>query len=139
MFTHLHCHSHFSFGQGASSPEALVEAALRRGFTTLACTDTNGVWGAVEFQQVAESAGIRPLLGAQLVADGHELVVLAEDERGWGAICRLVSAIHWSEGSHWSGSEKSEESGKRLVRSRMISDLSDSSDLSDYFLADPFV
>lgn len=97
MFTHLHCHSHFSFGQGASSPEALVEAAIRRGFTTLACTDTNGVWGAVEFQQVAESAGIRPLLGAQLVADGHEVVVLAENERGWGAICRLVSAIHWSE------------------------------------------
>ncbi|HET9515448.1 MAG TPA: DNA polymerase III subunit alpha [Gemmatimonadales bacterium] len=120
MFSHLHCHSHFSFGQGASSPEALVEAAVRRGFTTLACTDTNGVWGAVEFQQMAESAGIRPLLGAQLVAEGQEVVVLAENERGWGTICRLVSAIHWSEGSE-KASEKSE----------IRFDLSDSSDLSD--------
>ena len=70
MFTHLHVHTHFSFGFGASSPEALVEAAIARGFRTLACTDTNGVYGAVEFQQAAESAGIRPILGAHLAARG---------------------------------------------------------------------
>ena len=72
MFAHLHSHTHFSFGQGASSPEALVEAAIRRGFSTLACTDTNGVWGAVDFQRVAESAGIRPILGAHLVWGNEE-------------------------------------------------------------------
>ncbi len=96
MFTHLHAHSYFSFGQGASSPEDLVAAAIQRGGTSLACTDTNGVWGAVDFQRAAESAGIRPILGAQLVADGEEAVVLAEDERGWGVVCRAVSALHWS-------------------------------------------
>ncbi|HVX88528.1 MAG TPA: PHP domain-containing protein, partial [Gemmatimonadales bacterium] len=96
MFTHLHTHSHFSFGQGASSPEALIAAAVRRGFTALACTDTNGVYGAVEFQRAAESAGIRPILGAHLVHGGEECVVLAEDERGWGTLCRVISAIHWS-------------------------------------------
>ena len=51
MFTHLHVHSHFSFGLGVSSPEALAEAAAERGFRALACTDTNGVYGAVEFQR----------------------------------------------------------------------------------------
>jgi error-prone DNA polymerase len=97
VFTHLHVHSCFSFGQGASSPDALVEAALRRGFTALACTDTNGVWGAVDFQRAAESAGVRPILGAQLVTDQGEAVLLAEDERGWAAICRAVSGWQWRE------------------------------------------
>src|ERR1041385_2820893 len=96
MFTHLHTHSHFSFGQGASRPEDLVEAAVARGFTSLACTDTNGVYGAVEFQKAAESAGIRPILGAHLIYGGEECVVLAEDERGWARLCRVISAIHWS-------------------------------------------
>ncbi len=98
MFTHLHVHTHFSFGIGASSPEALLAAAAARGFTTLACTDTNGVYGAVEFQQAAEAAGIRPILGAHLVAGGEAAVVLATDERGWGALCRAVTWVHWRAG-----------------------------------------
>ncbi len=97
-FTHLHTHSHFSFGFGASSPAALVEAAIARGFRTLACTDTNGVYGAVEFQQAAESAGIRPILGAHLQFGDQEAIVLATDEKGWGALCRAVTQIHWREG-----------------------------------------
>ena len=98
MFTHLHTHSHFSFGQGASSPEDLVAAAQARGFTALACTDTNGVYGAVEFQKATEGAGIRPILGAHLVHGGEECVALAEDERGWATLCRVISGIHWAQG-----------------------------------------
>jgi len=93
-FTHLHTHSHFSFGFGASSPEALVRSALDRGFRTLACTDTNGVYGAVAFQQAAEEAGLRPILGAHLAWEGQEAVALAVDERGWGALCRAITTIH---------------------------------------------
>ncbi len=95
MFTHLHVHSWFSFGLGASSPDALVTAAAERGFRALALTDTNGVYGAVAFQQACEAAGIRPILGAHLVANRQEAVVLAEDARGWAALCRAVTAIHW--------------------------------------------
>jgi error-prone DNA polymerase len=95
MFPHLHVHSHFSLGAGASSPEALVEAAVQRHIPALACTDTNGIYGAVEFQQSAEQAGVRPILGAHLVAGGQEAVVLAEDERGWAALCRAITGIHW--------------------------------------------
>ena len=51
MFAHLHVHSWFSMGTGVSSPEALVAAAVARGVPALACTDTNGVYGAIEFQQ----------------------------------------------------------------------------------------
>jgi DNA-directed DNA polymerase III PolC len=94
--THLHVHSHFSFGIGVSSPEALAEAAGLRGFQALACTDTNGVYGAVEFQRACAAAGVRPILGAHLVADGHEVVALAVDERGWAALCRAITRIHWT-------------------------------------------
>ena len=94
---HLHIHSHFSFGTGVSSPEVLVAAAAERGHRTLACTDSNGIYGAVEFQRACEAAGVRPILGAHLVTDHEETVALAIDERGWAALCRAVSAIHWAE------------------------------------------
>jgi len=99
MFTHLHVHSHFSFGLGVSSPDVLAQTAAKRGFRALACTDTNGVYGAVEFQRACETVGVRPILGAHLVtggrADCQEAVALAVDERGWGALCRAITAIHW--------------------------------------------
>jgi len=84
-------------GQGASSPEVMIAAASSSGFSALACTDTNGVYGAVEFQRAAEDAGIRPILGAHLVLDDEECVALAVDDAGWGAICRGITAIHWQQ------------------------------------------
>ncbi len=93
---HLHLHTHFSFGFGVSSPEILAAAAAERGFGALACTDTNGVYGAVEFQRAAEVAGVRPILGVHLVTGGEETVALATDERGWGALCRAVTRVHWA-------------------------------------------
>ena len=80
MFTHLHTHSHFSFGLGASSPEALAQAAAEHGFRALACTDTNGVYGAVEFQGACDAISVRSILGAHLVElllqKEHDVVVL---------------------------------------------------------------
>ena len=92
---HLHLHTHFSFGTGVSSPEALAQGAAARGHRALACTDTNGVYGAVEFQRACDAEGVRPLLGAHLVAGEEETVALAMDERGWAALCRAITAIHW--------------------------------------------
>jgi error-prone DNA polymerase len=96
VFTHLHCHSWFSLGQGPSGLDALLIAAARRGYRTLACTDTNGVYGAVEFQRMAEEAGIRPILGAHLVYQDEECVALPADDRGWAALCRAITWIQWS-------------------------------------------
>ncbi|MEP7177439.1 MAG: PHP domain-containing protein, partial [Gemmatimonadales bacterium] len=95
---HLHLHTHFSFGIGVSSPDVLAAAAAERGFAELACTDTNGVYGAVEFQRACEAAGVRPILGAHLVAGDEETVALATDERGWAALCRAITRIHWTDG-----------------------------------------
>ena len=95
---HLHLHTHFSFGIGVSSPEVLATAAAERGFRALACTDTNGVYGAIEFQRASEAAGVRPILGAHLVTDDEEAVALATDERGWAALCRAITRIQWGSG-----------------------------------------
>jgi DNA-directed DNA polymerase III PolC len=95
MFTHLHVHSHFSFGLGVSSPDALAEAAARHGFRALACTDTNGVYGAVDFQRACAAADIRPILGAHLTSAGQEVVALATNDAGWATLCRAITEIHW--------------------------------------------
>jgi error-prone DNA polymerase len=95
---HLHVHTHFSFGIGVSSPDVLTAAAAERGFAALACTDTNGVYGAVEFQRACQAVGVRPILGAHLVTDDEETVALAADERGWAALCRAITRIHWEDG-----------------------------------------
>src|SRR5436190_829104 len=63
-YVHLHVHSHFSFLDGASAPEALAGRAAELGQSALALTDWHGVYGAIEHRLACERAGIRPLYGA---------------------------------------------------------------------------
>ncbi len=62
----LHSHSHFSFLDGASSVDAMVERAVELGLEALALTDHQGLYGAVRFCAAAESAGLRPILGVEI-------------------------------------------------------------------------
>ena len=55
-FAELHCHSHFSFLDGASAPDDLVARAVELGLTGLAITDHQGLYGAVRFSTAAEAA-----------------------------------------------------------------------------------
>src|SRR3954463_8224715 len=65
-YVELHCHSAFSFLDGASLPDELVAAALERGHTTLALTDHASVSGSMEFAQAADGLGLRPIHGAEV-------------------------------------------------------------------------
>jgi len=96
-FVHLHVHSAFSLiggGTGASSLEALADAALERGMTTLALTDTNGVYGAMDFRRVARAYGLRPVYGVSLETATERAVLLPLDAVGWGTMCRAVTGRH---------------------------------------------
>ena len=62
----LHTASAFSFLQGASLPEALVDRAAALGYPALALLDRDGVYGAPRFHKAATAAGIRPIIGAEL-------------------------------------------------------------------------
>ena len=66
MCVELHAASAFSFLQGASLPEALVDVAAALGYRAVALLDRDGVYGAPRFHKAALSAGLRPIIGAEL-------------------------------------------------------------------------
>ena len=72
-YVELHAASAFSFLQGASLPEALVERAAALGYPALALLDRDGVYGAPRFHKAALAAGIRPIIGAELTIRNSEL------------------------------------------------------------------
>ncbi|HEX4897617.1 MAG TPA: PHP domain-containing protein, partial [Candidatus Limnocylindrales bacterium] len=65
-FAELHCHSNFSFLDGASPVEDLVERAVELGLTGLAITDHQGLYGVVRFAAAAQEAGLRPVIGVEI-------------------------------------------------------------------------
>ena len=69
MYVELHAASAFSFLQGASTPEALVDRAARLGYPALALVDADGVYGAPRFYKAATKAGVRAIVGAELTID----------------------------------------------------------------------
>jgi error-prone DNA polymerase len=94
-YVELHCHSAYSFLDGASMPDELVPRALELGHTALALTDHNGVYGSMEHAQVARSLGLKAIHGAELdLDDGRHLTLLVESSRGWTSLCRLITHAH---------------------------------------------
>ncbi len=99
----LHCHSNFSFLDGASHPEELAEEAARLGLTSLAITDHDGLYGIVRFAEAATAVGLQTVFGAELSLgltrpqngvpdpEGRHLVVLARNQRGYARLSRVIS------------------------------------------------
>ncbi len=65
-YAELHLHTNFSFLDGASTPDELVERAVELGLTGLAVTDHGGLYGAVRFVTAAEAAGVHPVVGLEI-------------------------------------------------------------------------
>ncbi len=65
-YAELHCHTHFSFLDGASPPDELVQRAVELGLSGLAVTDHNGLYGVVRFASAAQEAGLRPVIGIEI-------------------------------------------------------------------------
>ncbi len=95
MYVELHCHSAFSFLDGASLPDELVPAALALGYEAVALTDHNSVSGSMEFAVSARALGLRPIHGAEIdLDDGRHLTLLVQDARGWCNLCRILTRAH---------------------------------------------
>jgi error-prone DNA polymerase len=95
MYTELHCHSAFSFLDGASLPEQLALQAQALGYSALALTDHNGVYGSMVFAQAAKHLEIQPITGAEVtLLDGTHLTLLAETQTGYANLCRLITEAH---------------------------------------------
>jgi error-prone DNA polymerase len=74
MYIELHAASAFSFLQGASLPETLVERAATLGYGAIALLDADGVYGAPRFHRAALKAGVRPIIGVELTMSGQSAV-----------------------------------------------------------------
>jgi error-prone DNA polymerase len=111
-YAELHCHSNFSFLDGASPPEELVAEAAHRGLEALAITDHDSFAGAVRFAEAARAHGLPTVFGAELTLDlppcdpvgrarprpdpvpdppGRHLVVLARDPVGYARLATAIS------------------------------------------------
>lgn len=94
-YVELHCHSSFSFLDGASQPEELAARAVALGYEAMALTDHDGLYGSMAFAQSARADGITPITGAEVtLADGSHLTVLAESRSGYANLCRLLTHLH---------------------------------------------
>ena len=82
-YVELHCHSAYSFLDGASHPVELAGAAAEQGHDALALTDHDGLHGAMEMAQALRALGVRPITGAELTLDdGTHLTLLCETRDG---------------------------------------------------------
>lgn len=104
VYVPLWVKSNFSFLEGASHPHELVERAHALGLDTLALTDRDGVHGVVQAHLRARELGLRLIVGAEvtIVPDAfhqhtdvpgtpRSLVLLAQNRRGYGHLCQLLS------------------------------------------------
>ncbi|MEX1134421.1 MAG: PHP domain-containing protein, partial [Acidimicrobiia bacterium] len=65
-YAELHCHTNFSFLDGASHPEDLVERAIELGYEALAVTDHDGFYGVSRFWQTAKETGLPAIYGVEI-------------------------------------------------------------------------
>ncbi len=94
-YVELHCHSAYSFLDGASQPEELAARAAELGHEALALTDHDGVYGSLEFAHAAKALGVRPITGAEVTLDGgSHVTLLVESTLGYANLCRLLTAAH---------------------------------------------
>ncbi|MGZ5356418.1 MAG: DNA polymerase III subunit alpha [Solirubrobacterales bacterium] len=103
-YVELHCHSAYSFLDGASEPFELAARAAELGCEALALTDHDGVSGAMEFAHACKGVGVRPIVGAELTVErpgsappagrAAHITVLAESAIGWRNLCRLITKAH---------------------------------------------
>ena len=124
-YVELHCHSAYSFLDGASLPEELARAAAARGHGALALTDHDNLCGAYEHAQAQAEVGLRALHGAEVTVvdapppmrDGRmtgdwqlersrvrHVTLLVRDARGWRNLCRILTRAHAHTRDHPRGS-----------------------------------
>ena len=111
----LHCHSSFSFLDGAATPGELVAEAARLGLEVLALTDHDGMYGVPQFAQAAarlrdQGVKLGTVFGAELSLglpagpggapdpQGRHLLVLARDPEGYRRLCAVISAAQLAGG-----------------------------------------
>ena len=91
-YAELHCKTNYSFLEGASHPDELVQRAAKLRYTALAITDRNSLAGVVRAHAAASKIGLKLLIGAEVhPVDGPPVVFLAMNRRGYGRLSTLIT------------------------------------------------
>ncbi|MDX9859282.1 MAG: DNA polymerase III subunit alpha [Rhodospirillales bacterium] len=107
-FVHLRLHSAYSLSEGAIRIQQLVELTRSMGMLAVAMTDTNNLFGAMEFSLACADAGIQPIIGCQISVAVEtdvpingvrqealpSVVALAMNRNGYGNLMRLLKSVH---------------------------------------------
>jgi DNA polymerase-3 subunit alpha len=105
-FVHLRVHSAYSLREGAIHVKDLPGLCRGLGFPAVAVTDTNNLFGALEFSESAAKAGVQPIMGLQLAvayaqaapgeraAEPAPVALYAQNEAGWRNLMALSTAAH---------------------------------------------
>ncbi|MFB3053390.1 MAG: PHP domain-containing protein, partial [Dehalococcoidia bacterium] len=95
LYAELHCHTNYSFQEGASSIGDLLVRAEALGYPALAITDHDNLCGAMEFAQTARDLSVRAIIGAEVTLQGGaHLTLLAETQKGYSNISNLLSRAY---------------------------------------------
>src|SRR6202158_1756508 len=94
MYVELHARSAFSFLEGASNPEALMEACATLGMPSMALLDRDGLYGAPRFYLAAKKFGLQAHIGAEVsCVDGWHYPLLVASPQGYHNLCRLITRM----------------------------------------------
>src|SRR5438034_2878931 len=107
-FVHLHLHTEYSLLDGSIRMKELMKKAAEFTMAAVAITDPGKLFGAIEFDQEAHRAGVKPIIGCEVyVAPGshkdrppsrresaYHFTLLAENETGYRNLVKLVTAGH---------------------------------------------
>ena len=102
MFVHLRLHTEFSVVDGTNRIDEIVAAAAADKQPALAITDLNNLFGTVKFYRSARGAGVKPLIGAEVVFEGlgadalalSRLVLLVQNTRGYLNLSELLARAY---------------------------------------------
>jgi error-prone DNA polymerase len=93
-YVELHARSAFSFLEGSSVPEDLVEMCGRFGMPAMALLDRNGVYGAPRFHMAAKKIGVKGHVGSEVTcSDGRTYPLIVETRQGYQNLCRLITRM----------------------------------------------
>src|SRR5438034_5369389 len=99
MFVHLRLHTEFSIVDGTNRIDEIVAAAAADGQPALAITDLNNLFGAIKFYKAARSAGVKPVIGADIMLQGlakdpaaiSRVLLLVQNRQGYLNLCELIT------------------------------------------------
>ena len=88
----LTCRSFYSLLRGSVSVPRWVEKAAEYGYGAVGLADVNSMSGVVDLCQAAAKTSVLPIVGVEILTDRHRAILLAEDDRGYGNLCRITTA-----------------------------------------------